>query len=85
LALVFGEGLFINDVILSSEDRVANTIKGQIKTKADLGAIDSPEKQTNNFGFLLLRAQMCFRFYLTFSNRRLLFGSLQQFDRKNIV
>ena len=57
MALVFGEGLFINDVILSSEDRVANTIKGQIKTKADLGAIDSPEKQTNKFAFLLLRAK----------------------------
>ena len=51
--------------------------KGQIKPKADWRAVDSPKKQTNEYGFFchekkilffgtIYGAPICLRFYLTF-------------------
>ena len=39
---------------MKGETDLAQTIKGQIKPKADWRAIDSPKKRTNEFVFFLL-------------------------------
>ena len=35
--------------------KILHSVKGQIKPKADWGAIDSPKKRTNEFGFFAVK------------------------------